>query len=147
MLALRRSQSSYYNKYTSVGVSSPPPYRTSSPLYDHSGVASALGLDMERYTHAYGTKASYGNFSKHSYGKRFEMGSMKNTNQRLSKQYARLDNGSYNDENHGAIAHMPQSTHDTAHTIKRTRALIVRRKSRAHHQEADRLANSLRERE
>ena len=69
---------------------------------------------MERYTQAYGTKGSYGNFSKHSYGKRFEMGSMKNTNH-SSRNNARLDNGSFNDENHDVIAHMPESTRDTPH--------------------------------
>lgn len=69
---------------------------------------------MERYTQAYGTKASYGNLSKHSYGKHFEMRSVKNTNN-SSRNNTRLDNGSYNDETHDAIAHIPQSTHDTPH--------------------------------
>ncbi len=69
---------------------------------------------MERYTYAYGSKASYGNFSKASSGKQYEMGKMKNTNN-SSRNNTRRDNESYNDfENQNAVRHVPQNAPQTS---------------------------------
>jgi hypothetical protein len=68
------------------------------------GSGFGIGIDMERYTQAYGSKGSY--------GKQYEMGSMKNTNNSGGSR----NNHSYNDIEHqddvvAARRHLNQAPH------------------------------------
>ncbi len=53
------------------------------------GSGFGIGLDMERYTQAYGSKGSY--------GRQYELGSVRNTKSGASRNTTRQDNRSYND--------------------------------------------------
>ena len=71
------------------------------------GSGFGIGLDMERYTQAYGSKGSY--------GKQYALGSMKNT-QNNSRNNTRQDNTSYNDiEPHAMAMNMRRQAPQTPH--------------------------------
>jgi hypothetical protein len=63
------------------------------------GSGFGIGIDMERYTQAYGSKGSY--------GKQYELASVNNTKNAGSRNTTRQDNRSYNDiENPDTIMDM-----------------------------------------